>query len=104
MFSDLNKLLTDLARHLLFRAVDLCLSRFPPTYFLFFSLLHEPSCGETHVNVLQGENHRLVNEYTARLLVDRSCNDVRVDSHRHVATIRLICHLDGGVFRTEELA
>lgn len=60
--------------------------------------------GDTHVNVLQGENHRLVNEHAAGLLVDGGGDDVGVDGHRRVAAVGLVAHHDGGVFRAEELA
>lgn len=54
--------------------------------------------------MLQGENHRVINEHAAGLLVDRGGDDVRVDGHRHVAAVSLVGHLDGGVFRAEKLA
>ena len=54
--------------------------------------------------MLQGENHRVVNEHAAGLLVDRGGDDVRVHAHRRVAPVRVVGHLDGGVLGAEELA
>lgn len=54
--------------------------------------------------MLQGENHRVINEHTAGLFVDGGGDDVRVDGHRHIAAVRIIGHFDGGVLSSEELA
>lgn len=60
------------------------------------------SGGGTHVNVLQGEKHRVVNEHAAGFFVDRGGDDVRVDGD--VAAVGVVGHLDGGVLCAEELA
>ena len=54
--------------------------------------------------MLQGENHRVVNEHAAGLLVDGGGDDVRIDAHRRVAPVSVVGHLDGGVLGAEELA
>ena len=102
MFNDLNKLPTDLARHLQFKSqISVYPGCSPPGVFNMTSPF--TPCGETHINVLQGKNHRVINEYTAGLFVDGGRDDVRVHDHWHVAAVSLVGHLDGGVFGTEEL-
>lgn len=103
MLNDLNKLPTDLARHLQFK---LQISVYSGCSLLEFFNMTSPfiPAGETHINVLQGKNHRVINEYTAGLFVERGSDDVRVDGDRHVAAVSLVGHLDGGVVCAEELA
>lgn len=80
MFNDLNKLPTDLARHLQFKSqISVYPGCSPPGVFNMTSPF--TPCGETHINVLQGKNHRVINEYTAGLFVDGGRDDVRVDDH-----------------------
>lgn len=54
--------------------------------------------------MLQGKNHRVINEHAAGLFVDGGGDDVRVDGHGHIAAVGFVGHLDGGVLGSEELA